>query len=252
LVVRKLANAVELCQERHVDARAVLPEVQGLLLSGCTKVFIRMAEVDRRLRGKGFPTSVPLRPIENELNQITAFIQTHVSAELELWGSISFASKPSETETSWINSWHKRNPGRAWALTLTVAVCSVSLTALGLWFRFHEKPQVPAPSPVKQTAPVKASGQPISDPLREAVAKFNDYNMAHPEVVVGVEKADDPGYNGIWTVKMSMLATIEGLAKSQHREKEVESLMELKSVISDGSKAPPLIGKPTKRTRPTS
>lgn len=72
------------------------------------------------------------------------------------------------------------------------------------------------------------------DPLLAEIKRFNDYNAVHPEVVVGVEKADDPQYNGIWNVKMGMLASIEALSKTLHREKEVEPLMELKSVIRDG------------------
>jgi hypothetical protein len=128
LVVRELAFAVESCKERKVDARETLRELQGLLLSGCSKVFAQMADVDRRLRGHGYPDSVPLRSVKSEQDQMTAFIQTRVSAELELWESNLVENHPPEAEDHPLNAWHRRNPGKAWALAIVIG----SVISLGI------------------------------------------------------------------------------------------------------------------------
>jgi hypothetical protein len=90
------------------------------------------------------------------------------------------------------------------------------------------KRQVPTPPAPRKSSPSAASSQPAADPLRVAIDKFEDYDAAHPEINVAVKKEDDPHYLSIWQIKMTMLGSIEDLAKSLHREKEVESLVGLK------------------------
>lgn len=58
LSISEIAAAVCMAEKRHVDAKKLLSEVQGLLSAAFRKVYARMAEIDRRLRGKGFPDKV--------------------------------------------------------------------------------------------------------------------------------------------------------------------------------------------------
>lgn len=84
LVVQEIAAAVAAARERGVDAKHLLPEVEGLLLSSCKKVFNRMAEIDQCLRGKGYPQSVQRRSIEDKYNQMKEFIERRIRAEIEM------------------------------------------------------------------------------------------------------------------------------------------------------------------------
>src|SRR5713101_7993173 len=52
LCISEITAAVSMAKDREVDARLLLPEVQGLLSAGFRKVYAHMADVDRRLRGK--------------------------------------------------------------------------------------------------------------------------------------------------------------------------------------------------------
>jgi hypothetical protein len=114
MTVQEISAAVAAARERRIDARLLLPEVQGLLLSSCVKVFARMAQTDQRLLGKGYPQSVPLRPVEREVTNMKDFIQKHVRAELEMW-------KPK----AWYEEWYERNKFWVWAVGTVVAAAGL-------------------------------------------------------------------------------------------------------------------------------
>lgn len=87
LSVREIDAAVKMADERGVDAKLLLSEVQSLLLKSTRIVFDRMAEIDRRLIGKGYPNNVPLRPVENEVRGMAQFIEKRIAAEIAMWRS---------------------------------------------------------------------------------------------------------------------------------------------------------------------
>lgn len=75
LAIQEITAAVSLGRERNVDARLLLPEVQSLLIAASRRVFSQMAEVDRRLLGRGFPEQIALRSVEREAQSISGFIE---------------------------------------------------------------------------------------------------------------------------------------------------------------------------------
>ena len=85
LAVREIDAAVSLARERDVDAKLLLLEVQGLLRNGSRRVFARMAEIDQRLIGNGYPQNVPLRRVQHEALSMDRFIEERIHAELAMW-----------------------------------------------------------------------------------------------------------------------------------------------------------------------
>ena len=77
LIVAELAAASAAAKERDVDARKLIPEVQALLLLGCRQVLRKMAEVDHRLRGQGYPEKTDERSTEPELLSLREFLNRH-------------------------------------------------------------------------------------------------------------------------------------------------------------------------------
>lgn len=112
LAIEEIDFAISSAKERRVDATLLLPEVQGLLVAAAQKIFGAMAEIDRRLRGKGYPESVPLRSVEGEVSQLRAFIDERVRCELAMW-------KPKSA----LEEWYDRNKFLVWVVgtVLTVA-----------------------------------------------------------------------------------------------------------------------------------
>lgn len=115
LIVQEISVAVALAKDRGVDARKLLPEVQGLLYAACHKVFTRMAEIDQRIQGKGFPDNIRIRSVEQELVNFKDFIAMHIDSELAMW-------KPKSALHSWFND----NPFWVWIIG-GIAASSVTI-----------------------------------------------------------------------------------------------------------------------------
>ncbi len=109
LCVTELRAAITMARDRSVVARDALPEIQGLLLSGMHKVYERMAEIDQRLRGKGYPHKIARRDTDNEIAAMKRFLSSHVEAELRMWKT-----------KSRLEAWYEHNKALAWIVTLAV------------------------------------------------------------------------------------------------------------------------------------
>ena len=51
ITINEISSAVSMATERNVDAKALLSEVENLLLAGVRNVFTEMAVIDQRLSG---------------------------------------------------------------------------------------------------------------------------------------------------------------------------------------------------------
>lgn len=114
LVVTEITTAVSLARERGVDARLLLPEIQQLLNAASRKVLSKMAEVDRRLRGKGFPEKAVVRSVEWESKCMSDFIEEHITSELAMWKPKSKAEE-----------WYERNKFWVWVAGILVAIAGL-------------------------------------------------------------------------------------------------------------------------------
>lgn len=109
LVDRAVNETLRLSVERKQDAKLTLPEAAEILKSVVHRAYHRMADVDRRLRGKGFPESVPLRSTDSEVSAIEEFIDRRISAELAM-------QKPRLR----INNFYNEHPFLFWLIALLV------------------------------------------------------------------------------------------------------------------------------------
>lgn len=114
LAIEEIEFAVASAKERRVDASLLLPEVQSLLNAAVQQIFREMAEIDRRLLGKGFPETVPLRSTDSEVGQLRAFIDERVRCELAMWKPRSAAEE-----------WYDRNKFWVWAIPIVVGVAGL-------------------------------------------------------------------------------------------------------------------------------
>lgn len=116
LCISEIGAAVALAKEGRVDAQLLLPEVHKLLSAGCRRAYVSMADVDRRLRGKGFPEKVELKSIDQEVSVMAQFIDERVRAELAMW-----------KRKSRVELWYEENKFLVWAIGIVVSI------ALGVW-----------------------------------------------------------------------------------------------------------------------
>lgn len=70
---RAIEDAVERCKTQKTKLQPVLKDVQELLRLGFINVYAQMADVDRRLRGKGYPNKVRLRNTDTYITRMEAY-----------------------------------------------------------------------------------------------------------------------------------------------------------------------------------
>ena len=121
LCISEIEAAVSMARKKGVDARLLLPELQGLLSSGFRKVYERMADVDRRLRGKGYPDSVSLRSVEFEIKHMDKFLDERILSEIEMW-------KPKRS----FEAWYERNKSLVWLIGAVLTIIGI-LAKVFLW-----------------------------------------------------------------------------------------------------------------------
>ena len=124
---RAIELSMKVAADRKIPLRQPLLEVQGQLHSLCRRAFDRMADIDRRLRGAGFPAKVPLRNTDKELARMHQFIDKRIDAELR-----AIPIKAS----SWmarLNQWQKENPFLFWLIPLSVAIIGLLGKISGLF-----------------------------------------------------------------------------------------------------------------------
>jgi len=83
IAVRTLDEVVKRGQGK-CDLRQPIRETEGLLISYSRKAYARMADIDRRLRGKGYPQSVPLRETKRESGEMESYIARLADAHMRL------------------------------------------------------------------------------------------------------------------------------------------------------------------------
>jgi hypothetical protein len=123
LTVREVDAAVSSAREREVDAMLLLPEVQSLLRSGSRKVFSRMAQIDQRLMGNGYPKNVPLRRVEQEVQSMDQFVDERIRAELAMWKSLP-------NQKSKLERWYEKNKFWVWLIGTLIAIASLCVKLL--------------------------------------------------------------------------------------------------------------------------
>ena len=107
IVQEEIEFCVSESKEHGLDLRVILPEVKTLLVRNVQRIFHRMAEVDQRLRGNGYPESVKRENTEDKVARVTAFITEHVEAELAMY------KHPSKLEV-----FYAKNPALRWVLAV--------------------------------------------------------------------------------------------------------------------------------------
>jgi hypothetical protein len=105
---RAIDLSISVAADRKIPLHQPLLEVQGQLYSLCHRTFDRMANIDQRLRGAGFPAKVPLRNTDKELAQMRQFIDKRIDAEFR-----AIPAAPSRFAR--LNEWYTARPliGRA-------------------------------------------------------------------------------------------------------------------------------------------
>jgi hypothetical protein len=102
MVATQLRAAPAAAKEEGVDAGEVIGEVEGMLVAACRKVYARMADVDQRLRGDGFPDGISLRGTNREFGAMEQYVRKQAQAARQM-AAIAARNQPRDAGAPRLN-----------------------------------------------------------------------------------------------------------------------------------------------------
>jgi len=119
LIARSYFETRTFCTANQIDPKLPLDETARHLSLGAQRLFSRMADIDRRLRGKGFPSSVDRRPTDREEKAIQDYIDQRKHDELGL------VPKP---KSRWNRFYHEQQ-FLIWVIGTIIAIATIIVAA---------------------------------------------------------------------------------------------------------------------------
>jgi len=121
-----IEEAVEKCKTHKTKLQPVLNDIQELLTLGFSNVYAQMADVDRRLRGKGYPEKVPFKNIDAYVKRMEAFVSRRIESELKLWKFTPWFTR--------IEHFYESNKGLVWVVGSTISILVIVVSVVKVFF----------------------------------------------------------------------------------------------------------------------
>lgn len=84
IIEQVVTETLRLSEVKGQNPKLPLLEASSLLKLLIHRAYRRMADIDRRLRGKGYPERVPLRITDSEIAGMERFLDRRINAELAM------------------------------------------------------------------------------------------------------------------------------------------------------------------------
>lgn len=110
IVDRAFSDTRAFCIEHNIPRQIPLKEAGSQLQLGCSRIYNRMADIDQKLRGEGFPDSVSKKNVTHEIDRMMDFIFTRLDSENGL------------PEKKTVNTWYEQNKFWVWIIGITLSV----------------------------------------------------------------------------------------------------------------------------------
>lgn len=119
IIKKKLEETVFLANAKKVAVPAVLSSTKANLSGGINTVYHKMQDIDRRLRGKGYPESVPKRDISSEIKKMNDFLDR----QTKTYEDLTF-----QVPESGLKRWHQENPHWVWIIPIIIAIIAIIIS----------------------------------------------------------------------------------------------------------------------------
>lgn len=121
IVTRNFSETEDFCRKKGLDWKLPLEETAFMLKTGINKVYSRMSDIDQRLRGKGYPQSVPRYSPVGQVAGSVAFVDQRLTAEAAL--------QPVARKT--LNTFYEEQKFWFWFIGIAIALAGVLLKIFG-------------------------------------------------------------------------------------------------------------------------
>ena len=114
IVFRSIDNTIKLCRDKKLYSATPIRETGGLLKVLVRKVYNDMADVDRRLRGAGFPQNIEKKDVSGKINPFLSLIDERIKSELSI--------------RKRLNEFYHYNDGLIWLIGIILACFAGHIT----------------------------------------------------------------------------------------------------------------------------
>ena len=104
IIFRAFNTTIQLCRDKKIYSATPIRETGKLLKVLVLKVYSDMADVDRRLRGAGFPQNIEKKDVSGKVKPFLSLIDERVGSELSI--------------RERLNEFYHNNPGLVWLIGL--------------------------------------------------------------------------------------------------------------------------------------
>jgi hypothetical protein len=122
---RAIDQAIHLCKDKNVRLNEPLLETTQLLKLLFRKTFNLMADIDRGLRGRGYPQNIEKRGVDAEIAAMDKFIDTRVESDIRMYKTKSISER--------LNDFYHKYQLLLWIVGITVGLFSVALGIAALY-----------------------------------------------------------------------------------------------------------------------
>lgn len=116
---RAIDKTIQLCKDKNLRLKEPLLETTQLLKLLVRKTYDLMADVDRRLRGRGYPQNIEKRGVDAEIAAMDKFIDTRVQSEIRMYKTKSISEK--------LNDFYHKYQLLLWIVGIIIGLFSVAL-----------------------------------------------------------------------------------------------------------------------------
>ena len=120
-IKRMTEETIELAKDKKVPISTVLSSTKANLSGGIDTVYRKMQEVDGRLRGKGYPKSVPKRDISSEIKKMNDFLDR----QTKTYEDLAFQASKSR-----LKRWYQENSHLVWIIGITITTIGIIISVL--------------------------------------------------------------------------------------------------------------------------
>ena len=111
VVKRMIEETIKLTKERNVQISVVLGSTKANLSGGIDTVYRKMQEVDRRLRGNGYPKNVSKQDISLKIKEMDDFLDK----QIKTYEDLAF-----QVPNSRFKKWYQENPHLVWLIGIII------------------------------------------------------------------------------------------------------------------------------------
>lgn len=150
-IVKAFDQTIEECRKNNIDPKPYIYETNSILAGLIGNVYNRMADIDRKLRGKGYPKNVQRKDVNDKISKMDECLKGHYNAAIFL-ASKDESALHQESKSSTDKKWYKKVS--TWVISSILFL--VALTTLILNFDkiksryFPKKTEVVAPQKEEQ------------------------------------------------------------------------------------------------------